>query len=228
MADLVHIPLGRRDYASTLTVQRQLVRAVQADRDRAFVVSVEHEPPVITLGRRGAESDVLAGAETLAREGISIEQITRGGQTTYHGPGQLVVYPIWALHRSRRSLHGHVHRMQRAVVRTCEQFSIPARLDEEAVGVFVDDRKIAAFGVAADRWVCFHGLALNVSTRLSHFEYLIPCGQVGAAVTSMSRETDAELTVAQVRPALLAELARLNGFSHIVVHDELELQHGLD
>jgi lipoyl(octanoyl) transferase len=227
MAVLTHIPLARRDYAATLALQHQLVAAAQTDPTRAYLLSVEHDPPVITLGRRGQSADVIASPAALAKAGITTERITRGGQTTYHGPGQLVMYPIWALRDSRRSLHGHVHRMQRAVVHICKQLGIEARLDDSAVGVFVEDRKIAAFGVAADRWVCFHGLALNVSTDLSHFDHLIPCGQADGVVTSLAAELNAPVAMQDVLSPLRDALARLNSFTEIDERSEAEVLHDL-
>ncbi len=223
MTTLTHIPLGRREYASALSLQAQLVAGVQAYPSRAYLLSVEHDPPVITLGRRGESADVIAPAEVLAASGITTHPVTRGGQATYHGPGQLVMYPIWALRESRRRLHGHVYRMQRAVVHVCHAFGIDARVGESPLGVFVEDRKIAAFGVAAERWVCFHGLALNVCTDLLHFDHFVPCGQPDAAVTSMAAELDESVAMDDVLPYLRDELARLNRFDQVVEQSVAEV-----
>lgn len=209
--------LGRRDYASCLDLQRELVARVQREPQTGYLLLVEHDPPVITLGRRGGQQDVLASPEALAADGVEVHRVSRGGQATYHGPGQLVVYPIVSLRGLGLRLGEYVHRLETAVIDVLGQLGIGAATRDGQIGVFVGDAKIAAFGVAVERWVCSHGLALNVDPELDHFRLLVPCGQMDASVTSIRRVlanrpgyTDADL-MEQVRRRLADSLGKRLG-----------------
>jgi len=212
MRRLQHIHLGLADYATALGLQQRLVDDVLQDRSRAHLVTVEHCPPVITLGRRGNATDILASPQQLAGAGIEVHKCSRGGQATYHGPGQLVAYPIWQLARGGRSVHGHVRLLERAVIRLLGGFGIAAGRRADAVGVYVGRAKIAAIGVAVRRWVCYHGLAVNVQPELSHFDLIVPCGRPGAAVTSMARLLGGELNMIDVVEQLVACAGEVCGF----------------
>src|SRR5262249_23731675 len=160
---------------------------------------VEHDPPVITVTPR-AGVNLLASPEALAAAGIEVEETDRGGDITYHGPGQLVVYPILDLNLLKLRLHEYMRMLAAAVIDTCAAFGVRARRDVCATGVWVPrgdadasngtcgsltDAKICAMGVRVRRWVTMHGLALNVTTDLSHFSHIVPCGLVGRPVTSL-------------------------------------------
>lgn len=212
MRRLQHIHLGQADYAGSLALQQRLVDDVLQDRSRAHLVTVEHCPPVITLGRRGDMTDILASPAQLADAGIEVHACSRGGQATYHGPGQLVAYPVWQLARGGRSVHGHVRLLERAVIRLLGRFGIAAERRADAIGVYVGQAKIAAIGVAVRRWVCYHGLALNVQPDLSHFDLIVPCGQPGAAATSMAKLLGGELNMIDVVEQLVACVREVCGF----------------
>lgn len=180
------IDLGWRDYASTLAFQRTLLERVQTDPRQGYLLLVEHDPPVITLGRRGRAEDIVDPA-AVAAAGIEVHRVTRGGQATWHGPGQLAAYPIVALRPLGLTLRQYVCGLEEAVLRTLADAGIEGFRREGQTGVWTAQGKIAAIGVAVERWVCWHGLALNVCPDLGHFGLIVPCGQRGSAVTSMER-----------------------------------------
>jgi lipoyl(octanoyl) transferase len=158
------------------------------------ILLVEHDP-VVTIGRRpGAAMHLVASPELLARRGIAVVETDRGGDITYHGPGQLVCYPIIDLNALAIGLHAWMRLLEDAVIGVCKGFGIQAGREEDATGVWVPQpngsgvAKICAMGVRVRRWITMHGLALNVTTDLSHFSVIIPCGLAGRPVTSLERE----------------------------------------
>ena len=211
MRRLTHIHLGLADYATTLDLQERLVDSALRDPRAAYLVTVEHFPPVVTLGRRGRPADILA-PQRLTDEGIEVHGCSRGGQATYHGPGQLVAYPIWQLARGGRSARGHVRALEQAVIGVLGRFGIAGERRAGTVGVYAGSAKIAAVGVAVHRWVCYHGLALNVQPDLSHFDLIVPCGRPGAAATSMARLLGGELNMIDVVEQLVACAGEVCGF----------------
>jgi lipoyl(octanoyl) transferase len=176
--------LGRMQYGEALELQQRLV----AERKQALVpdhlLLLEH-PHVITLGRNGHMENLLASDEVLERAGISFYPTDRGGDVTYHGPGQLVGYPILDLRDWKRDLGAYVRGLEQALIDTVGEYGIEAGRIPKLTGVWVGDRKIAAIGVHISRWVTSHGFALNVSTDLSYFQYIVPCG-LTKPVTSMA------------------------------------------
>lgn len=176
--------LGRVDYASALELQQQLA----ADRKQGLVpdqlLLLEH-PHVITLGRNGHLENLLADDDILARAGIGFYPIDRGGDVTYHGPGQLVGYPILDLRDWKRDVGAYVRAVEETIIATLAEYGIAAGRIPKLTGVWVGERKIAAIGVHLSRWVTSHGFALNVSTDLSYFQYIVPCG-LTRPVTSMA------------------------------------------
>ena len=176
--------LGRIDYASALQLQQQLA----TDRKQGLVpdqlLLLEH-PHVITLGRNGHMENLLADDDILARAGISFYPTDRGGDVTYHGPGQLVGYPILDLRDWKRDVGAYVRAVEETIILTLADYGIEAGRIPKLTGVWVGERKIAAIGVHLSRWVTSHGFALNVSTDLSYFQYIVPCG-LTKPVTSMA------------------------------------------
>jgi lipoyl(octanoyl) transferase len=176
--------LGRIDYASALQLQQQLA----TDRKQGLVpdqlLLLEH-PHVITLGRNGHMENLLADDDILARAGIGFYPTDRGGDVTYHGPGQLVGYPILDLRDWKRDVGAYVRAVEETIILTLAEYGIEAGRIPKLTGVWVGERKIAAIGVHLSRWVTSHGFALNVSTDLSYFQYIVPCG-LTKPVTSMA------------------------------------------
>ena len=175
--------LGRIAYAEAMRLQDTLVDARIADAVPDTVLLLEH-PPVITLGRRGSLADVYLLPEDLARRGISVEKTTRGGLVTYHGPGQLVGYPIVKLRARGLSVPGYVHALELAVVDALGEIGVEAFVNEGHVGVWTSVGKIAAIGVAQRHGVSLHGFAINLQPDLSHFDLINPCGIGELGVTT--------------------------------------------
>ncbi|QNN24414.1 lipoyl(octanoyl) transferase LipB [Planctomycetales bacterium ZRK34] len=186
------IDLGRIAYAKAFDVQRQWHAQVLADEAPPTLLLLEHDP-VITISRRdAAASHLIAGADTLAAMGVEVQPTDRGGDITYHGPGQLVVYPILPLQHFERNIRQYIRDLEKVIITTLGQYAIDSHRDAEAVGVWVDpvdgpSAKIAAIGVRVRRWVTMHGLALNVTTNLDHFDLIVPCG-LHRPVTSMQQQ----------------------------------------
>jgi lipoyl(octanoyl) transferase len=176
--------LGRTDYGQALELQRQLIAERQQGLIPDQLLLLEH-PHVITLGRNGKAGNVLASDEVLSRAGVSFYPTDRGGDVTYHGPGQLVGYPIIDLREWQRDVGAYVRAVEQVIIDTLADYGIAAGRIPKLTGVWVDDRKIAAIGVHISRWVTSHGFALNVSTDLSYFQYIVPCG-LTKPVTSMA------------------------------------------
>ena len=180
--------LGVVPYADALEIQRALVEDRRANRVGDLLLLVEH-PHVLTLGVRGdgGRSHILAPPEMLRARGIEIYETGRGGDITYHGPGQLVGYPIVDLKPDRCDVHRYVRDLEEVLIRTAADYGITARRIDGLTGVWVEDEKLAAIGVRISRWVTSHGFALNVTTDLENFELIVPCGIADRGVTSLSR-----------------------------------------
>ena len=179
------------------------------------IVFCEH-PHVYTLGRSGKEANMLLGEEQLQRIGATLYHIDRGGDITYHGPGQQVCYPILNLEEFGLGLKEYVHLLEEAVIGVCASYGIEAGRIDKATGVWLDGdtsraRKICAIGVRSSHYVTMHGLALNVNTDLRYFSYINPCGFVDKGVTSLQHELGREVSMAEVKERLGKELFRLLG-----------------
>jgi lipoyl(octanoyl) transferase len=178
--------LGRVAYADGLRLQEDRVEAVRAGVSPEALFLLEHDP-VITLGRNAHGENVVASAETLERLGITVAECGRGGDVTYHGPGQLVGYPIVNLAPDRKDVWKYVRNLEEALIRTLAAFGIEGGRKEGLTGVWVGPAKVAAIGVRVSRWITSHGFALNVTTDLEHFKTIVPCGIRNYGVTSLER-----------------------------------------
>ena len=197
--------LGRMGYAQAAALQKDLVERRKRGEIPDQLLFVEH-PHVVTLGRNGHMENLLADSETLARAGIAFEQTDRGGDITYHGPGQIVCYPIIDLREWKRDVVAYVRAMEQAVVGALSEFGIAAGTAPGCTGVWTGGAKIAAIGVHISRWVTSHGFALNHTTDLSYFQYIVPCG-ITKPVTSM-RQLGVEADRHAVIDALAGSFAR--------------------
>ena len=175
--------LGRMGYQAAFDLQRSLVEQRKAGEIPDQFLLVEH-PHVITLGRNGRMSNLLAGETVLRRAGVEFEHTDRGGDITYHGPGQIVGYPIFDLREWKRDVVAFVRGIEQALIEAVAEFGIKAGRVEKCTGVWVNGAKLAAIGVHIGRWITSHGFALNHSTDLSYFQYIVPCG-LTKPVTSM-------------------------------------------
>ena len=182
--------LGLVPYGDALALQRSLVDDRRAGRVDDLLLLLEH-PHVLTLGVRGGggRTHILAPAETLAARGVAVHESGRGGDITYHGPGQIVGYPIVDLTPDRRDVHRYVRDLEEVLIRTADDYGIVASRVDGLTGVWVGGEKLAAIGVRIARWITSHGFALNVSTDLEYFKLIVPCGIADRGVTSLARLT---------------------------------------
>lgn len=194
--------LGRVGWAETFQIQRKLVEQRKAGLISDQLLFVEHAH-VVTLGRNAHLSNILASPEMLSRGGVEVHETNRGGDVTYHGPGQIVCYPIFDLRNWKRDVRAYVQALVQAIAGTLAEYGIAAGPDPDAIGVWVNGKKIAAIGVHISRWVTSHGFALNVETDLSYFRYIVPCG-LSKPVTSM----EAEGVSAPSRQRVIEQLTR--------------------
>ena len=179
--------LGLVDYRVALAEQAALVHDRQAGRIEDVLLLVEH-PPVVTLGvRRGGRAHIVASATALASRGIEVFETGRGGDVTYHGPGQVVGYPILDLKPDRCDVHRYVRDLEEVLIRAARDLSVEAHRLHGLTGVWVQGQKLAAIGVRLSRWVTSHGFALNLTTDLHDFELIVPCGIADRGVTSLQR-----------------------------------------
>lgn len=204
--------LGVVSYEDGLSMQADLVARRKADEIPDTLLLLEH-PPVVTLGvkTRQKRDNVRATDEELASQGVALFETGRGGDVTYHGPGQLVGYPILDLKPDRQDAHRYVRDLEEVLIRLCADYGITAGRVEGLTGVWVGDEKIAAIGVRLSRWVTSHGFALNVSTDLSHFGLIVPCGIVDRGVTSLERVLGTAPPMADVEDRVVTHLADVFG-----------------
>lgn len=201
---------GRTAYRDAWERQLRLVDELKAGTAPDTLVLTEHEP-VYTIGaRQGAEAHILWTEELLQGHGIEVVKTNRGGDITYHGPGQIVGYPILNL-RQKRDLHAYLRNLEEVLIRTVAHFGLTARRREGKTGIWIEDRKIAAIGVAVKSWVTYHGFALNVDPDLNHFSGIIPCGITDGSVTSLERECSPAPLPGQVKSRLILEFWTLFG-----------------
>jgi len=218
--------LGLVDYAQawdyqeevfTEIVQTKIANRKSADQPKAtenYLLFCEH-PPVYTLGKSGKEGHLLLSSEELAKKGIKYYPINRGGDITFHGPGQLVGYPILDLDNFFTDIHRYLRTLEEAIILTLADYELYGGRIPGLTGVWIDykeqknPRKICAMGVKASRWVTMHGFALNINTDLRYFDYIVPCGIEGKAVTSMAQELGESQNMGEVSTCLLKHLSDL-------------------
>lgn len=190
---------GLMDYAEALALQEKLMLLRQNKKTGDMLILLEH-PPVLTIGRRGSADNIHLSREELESEGVSIYEVSRGGDVTYHGPGQLVGYPVMDLNDYGRDIKEYVHKIEEVIIRLLgAEFGIEAGRDEgKYTGVWTGNEKITAIGIAVKRWVTMHGFAFNVNTNLEHFKWIVPCGITDKGVTSLQKLLGRPLDMKQV------------------------------
>ena len=200
--------LGLVPYEQALALQKQLVEDRKAQRIPDQLILLQH-PPVITLGvkSRDDRTHVLASPDELSRQGVELFETGRGGDVTFHGPGQLVGYPIVDLNPDRRDVHRYVRDLEEVLIQVAASFGISAGRQAGLTGVWVGNEKLAAIGVRIARWVTSHGFALNVATDLRHFDLIVPCGIRDKGVTSLERLLGRPVPMAEVEAATITAFA---------------------
>jgi lipoate-protein ligase B len=214
--------LGLVEYGEAYRVQKKLHRQRLDGAISDTLLLLEH-PPTVTIGRSGSLENVLVSKERLTQEGISLFFIGRGGDVTYHGPGQLVGYPIMGLSERGEDIHRYVHDLEEVLIQTLEDFSIYANRDNSHAGVWVGKEEVAAIGLSIRRWVTMHGFALNVNPNLTHFSFINPCGFSNRKATSMSQLLGREVHMEAVARRLVAHFSDVFGTSIEVSLSKAEL-----
>ena len=195
------VEFDKLDYGEALSLQHALVAARRSGALQQNVLLLLEHPPVFTLGRRGGSENLKVSAEFLQKHNIAVVQIERGGNITYHGPGQLVAYIIFDLNADRKGVEDFIHRLEEVMLRVAESAGVAAARDRRNRGIWVGDEKLGSVGIAIRRGITFHGLALNVDPNLEHFSWIHPCGLPDAGITSIRRETERRVSMKTIRKA---------------------------
>ena len=206
MRELIVRRLGLVPYQDALALQRSLVEERRADRIPDTLLLLQH-PPVITVGVKGdgGRSNVVADPRRLGRLGIEVSETGRGGDVTYHGPGQIVGYPILDLRPDRCDVHRYVRDLEAVMIGVCDEHGVKAGRIEGLTGTWVGGQKIGAIGIRISRWITSHGFAFNVSTNLDHFDLIVPCGIQDRGVTSLERVTARTIPLGEVEDAVVRQ-----------------------
>jgi lipoyl(octanoyl) transferase len=200
--------LGRIAYADGLALQERLVDERKRGLISDTLLILEHTP-VVTLGRNARTENLLVSEERLLSQGVELFEAGRGGDVTYHGPGQVVGYPIVEIPEGRRDVHRYVRELEEVMIRVCADYGFAARRIAGKSGTFVGDNKIGAIGVRISRWVTSHGFAFNVNTNLSGFDLIVPCGLRDQGVTSLAKLLGAEVDQTEVEDRLISRFLEI-------------------
>jgi lipoyl(octanoyl) transferase len=198
---LLVVDLGTMSYGAALELQRGVARSRITGAIADDVLLLVEHPPVVTLGRSSKQQHLLATPALLAARGVELFEVERGGDVTFHGPGQLVGYPIVDLKRHKLDLHWYLRQVEEALIRGLARFGIAGERSTGQTGVWTQGRKLASIGVHARDWVTWHGFALNVTTDLSYFDLMVPCGIAEVQMTSIARELGADTAPDALREA---------------------------
>ncbi|MDA3799564.1 MAG: lipoyl(octanoyl) transferase LipB [Kiritimatiellae bacterium] len=201
--------LGHMDYQSALDMQFELLEKRQNNLIPDTLILVEH-PPTITLGRRAVEADILADENFLKETGVEICRINRGGEVTYHGPGQIVGYLIFDLKNFNRDIRAFVSNIEEAIIQVLEEeFNIVGERNPLNNGVWVGPKKITAIGIGIKQWVTMHGFAFNINTNLEHFKWIVPCGMKNTEMTSLEQITGKQHDLETIKPKIIAKIRQI-------------------
>lgn len=198
---------GRLNYDQGLRLQEELLQ-LRCESAADYLVLLEH-PPVITFGRGSSERHLLASAEQLAHQGIEVRRTGRGGDITYHGPGQLVGYPIVYLPPGQRDLHRYLRTLEQLLLQSVASFGIAAETRTGKTGLWIGRKKLASIGVGVRRWTTWHGFALNIEHQLAGFANIVPCGLQGVAMTSLEACLDRPVSLAEVETVIIQQFAEV-------------------
>ncbi len=203
------VDLGKMDYQDAHGFQLKCVQWRLLDEDRPDIFLITEHPPVFTLGKRGGRESLVVDEQFIKNRGVDIVQTERGGDITYHGPGQIVAYPIVHLRRSRLSVKTYVDMLEEVMISCAADYGVSAGRDERNRGIWVGDNKIGSIGIRVRHGVTFHGLALNVTLDFEHFSWIQPCGLSGVGVTSIERETGKLVDFSLVKKSVVHGLGKI-------------------
>ncbi len=211
------IDLGRQSYRPVWALQRRLQQQRIAGEIPDTLLFVEHHP-VYTIGKNGTDLHVIASESYLKQRGIEVVEVDRGGDVTYHGPGQLVGYPIFNLNQHQKSVSGFMRQLEEVFIQALsEKWGIESQRKDGYTGAWIGNEKIVAMGVRISRWVTMHGFAMNVKPELEHFQGIIPCGIFEYGVTSLEEQLNADVPMSQVKDVILDAFKTVFSFSDVLV-----------
>ncbi|MBU1006188.1 MAG: lipoyl(octanoyl) transferase LipB [Candidatus Omnitrophica bacterium] len=196
------IDLGLTDFLEVYKLQLEMVNAVASGLSENILLITEHKP-VITIGRKGSESNILRNREYLSHAGIDVINVDRGGDVTYHGPGQIVAYPIFRLENESRDIHNFLDFLEDVGGYFLEQYGLYAEKKPGLRGIWIEDRKIGSIGIGARKWVTYHGMAINIDPDLLFFSFIRPCGLDSVKITSLRKELCRELDISDAKNKLV-------------------------
>lgn len=200
--EILYIDAGIIDYQEAWDLQKKILELRYQNKIPDVLLLLEH-PNTYTLGKVADKKNLLSDPDFLKENNISVYEIDRGGDITFHGPGQIVGYPIINLVNWKRDAHEYLRGLEEVIIRTCDEFGLKSKRNPKYTGVWIDDRKIAAIGIKISRWITMHGFAFNINTDLSLFNGIIPCGIKEKSVTSLSKELNVEVEIKIVKEKLL-------------------------
>jgi len=205
---LLILDLGRKDYKEVWDLQKKIHERRVEEKIPDTMILVEHNP-VITMGKAGKQSNLLWPLDLLKERGVQYYEIERGGDVTYHGPGQLIGYPIFNVRDGFAGIKPFINAIEKAIIAMLADFSITGMKKEKMIGVWTEKGKICSIGIAVRRWISFHGFALNVNTDLGYFDLIVPCGLKNVAMTSMEQILDKAVPLDGVRKSLIANFGKI-------------------
>ena len=209
-----HLEMGLVPYEEALELQHLLMKKKKNGEEEDYLITLQH-PHTYTIGSSGSEDNLLVNNEYLKMKGIGLQRIGRGGDITYHGPGQLVAYPILDLNHYRKDLHKYLRDLEEVLIVTVKQFGITAERKKGLTGIWVNDEKLASIGIRMSKWITIHGSALNAATDLKLFDNIIPCGIKDKSVTSMSKILGYTIDIEDVTPVYVNSFANVFGIDRV-------------
>jgi lipoyl(octanoyl) transferase len=195
-------------------LQKELQKKVIEERTESYLILTQH-PPVITLGKTGSHNNLLLSAKELEKRNIQFFEVDRGGDITYHGPGQLIGYPILNLEHFKKDIHWYLRQLEQTIIETLETYALQPKRIKNLTGVWIDKKKICAIGIKTTRWVTMHGFALNIDIDLNAFQTIIPCGIQNKGITSLSEQLGNNITIDEVITIFLQKFSKIFGVTLI-------------
>lgn len=217
--NLDYCDLGFIDYKTAWDLQKEIFNLRLQNRINDTLFLLEH-PHTYTLGKIADKENLLSTNEQLKELGISVYEIDRGGDITYHGPGQIVGYPIIKLSDWKEDTHEYLRGLEEVIIKTCSEYGLKPERNPKYTGVWIENRKIAAIGVKISRWITMHGFAFNINTDLNYFSGIVPCGIKDKDVTSLSKELNASVLIADVKNKIVKNFIEVFGYSEYNIKEK--------
>jgi lipoyl(octanoyl) transferase len=221
---LTYCDFGLISYKESWDIQQEIHSKRVSGEVNDFLFLLEH-PNTYTLGKTAHKENLIGSKEYLKQNQIDVYDIDRGGDITYHGPGQIVGYPIIDLNNWYKDTHKYLRALEEVIIKTCREYGLNCERNPKHTGVWIGDRKIAAIGIKVSRWVTMHGFAFNVNTDLNLFSGIIPCGIQDKSVTSLNKELEKQIEISEVKQKILKNFSEVFGYSQLVEERKEELIH---